>query len=517
MSDAGPPPLSRLLYLADQDTDEVYELYLATFSDALLGVQKISADIGSRWVRQFGWAPSGAHVFYTVSEAESFAIELYIVATDGTTVGEPVRVPVDLATSGDTVVGGIQAGKWSPDGSKLAFLAEEDEGLPQLFVVEPGSEQARRKLTTNGAGSYTWSPDSSQLAFLESGEISLVSADGGPITPAIDAPAVSGIEQLSWSPDGSHLSFVARTPASAIRQIYLVDVTGAPSTAVRLSPAEVDEYPGIIEAQWAPDGKRLLFSYDPNFILARRLYVVEIDNGRPGPASAVSESIAAQPYPVWSPDSRWIAFNGIDEGPLELYAVEVTPSVGMPAQVNPPLPPDGEVRESEAECAPMVWSRDTATLTYLAIQEADGSPALWTSEIVDGRPTEPVRMSAPAVDGAGVACPFSWSPVEPTLVYVANQEDRSVVELFAVEAANPASSTQVNGELVLDGDVVPEGILVRDAFRWSPSGDWIAYKADQDVNERFELYAVNRSDLGQSVPISSVTELGDVIRYVWAP
>ena len=47
-------------------------------------------------------------------------------------------------------------------------------------------------------------------------------------------------------------------------------------------------------------------------------------------------------------------------------------------------------------------------------------------------------------------------------------------ELYVVKADGTQSAVKINDPLISNGDVV--------AFSWSPSGDHIAYLADQDVD-----------------------------------
>jgi Tol biopolymer transport system component len=56
--------------------------------------------------------------------------------------------------------------RWSPDGTRIAFLSTRDGGAEEIYVMDSdGSNQ--RRLTTNDAfdGAPSWSPDGTQLVF----------------------------------------------------------------------------------------------------------------------------------------------------------------------------------------------------------------------------------------------------------------------------------------------------------------------------------------------------------------
>jgi Tol biopolymer transport system component len=529
-SDAGPPPLSRLLYLADQDEDQIYELYLAGLTDELLGSSKVNAPTGGLSVRALGWSPAGDHLFYTVSELGRSWIELYVVPVDGVSAGAPVRVAVDLARSeSDDVIGSIGPVRWSADGSRLAFLADETYQTRQLFVVTQDDWESPIPLTAGDVADFAWSPDGTSIAFrvatgdAEERGLFVVSRDGGQAA-RISGSEISQVPELSfweegygWSPDSRRIYIRGRTLASSVMQLYVAETPfGDGDPPVRVSPAEVDELLGVVEARWSPDSSKLAFLDDPLFDPDRRLYVVDLADGLADPQVDAIPAIGADPFARWSPDSRWLAFTGLDGGPTEMFVVDTTASPLDPAKVNPPLPPDGQVAAGGRECVSTVWSPDSALLTYEARQEVDQLGGVWSSDLSGGSPAPPVRMSGEAGERSGVACPPRWSPDGGTVVYASDAERDNVVELFLVDRSSPGSPAKVNGELIFDGDV-QDGYQQDLDFGWSPTGDWIAYRADQEVNERVELYAVRRTAPGQSVRVSSVVELGDVIDYAWAP
>ena len=108
----------------------------------------------------------------------------------------------------------------SPDGQRVAFVvtmlsAERDEYLSNIWVVDTAGGTPRR--FTTGPGRDTaprWSPDGARLAFIAEREprqkpqLYVIPADGG--EPVRLTTLSNGVADPLWSPDGSHLAFVSR-------------------------------------------------------------------------------------------------------------------------------------------------------------------------------------------------------------------------------------------------------------------------------------------------------------------
>ena len=94
---------------------------------------------------------------------------------------------------------------WSPDGSQLAFIGQDQSQLPYarhdagVFVVN--ADGSELKELTYGAGyrQVAWSPDGSRLAYLRSSLLFTMAADGS------DQHRVAGViapGTIAWNPVG---------------------------------------------------------------------------------------------------------------------------------------------------------------------------------------------------------------------------------------------------------------------------------------------------------------------------
>ena len=128
------PDGGRVLYLADQDTDDIVEL----FSVSPLGGPSIklnSALVANGDVRSDGlqFSPDGNFVLYSADQDTNEVVEIYRVATTG---GTPLKLNTPLA-SGRSVTPGSQ--RFSPNGSRVLYRADQNaDDVYEIFSVPSG-------------------------------------------------------------------------------------------------------------------------------------------------------------------------------------------------------------------------------------------------------------------------------------------------------------------------------------------------------------------------------------------
>jgi hypothetical protein len=120
----------------------------------------------------------------------------------------------------------------SPDGTRIAYLARDDDGVVQIFTVPP-TGGVPTQLTQGRwgiASSFTWSPDGRWIACVADGSVCHVDAsDGSPhrLTPPLRDDSTPRPEACVVSPDGTRIACVRRVPDGSGRihnQIFVVDV-----------------------------------------------------------------------------------------------------------------------------------------------------------------------------------------------------------------------------------------------------------------------------------------------------
>ena len=126
---------------------------------------------------------------------------------------------------------------WSPDGEKIAFASEGEDGNSQIYVMnaEDGSNVTR---LADGS-SPSWSPDGEKIAFSRDFDIYVMNSDGGGQTRL----TVDGREP-SWSPDGEKIAFASSrdvNPDFAGPEIYVMNAEDG-SNVSRLTDNDSNDF-----------------------------------------------------------------------------------------------------------------------------------------------------------------------------------------------------------------------------------------------------------------------------------
>jgi len=196
--------------------------------------------------------------------------------------------------------------RWSPDGTRLAYVAAES-GSAQLYVRWIGTgESARITGLPDSPGGLAWSPDGRRIAY------SMLVPDEAPKLGA--APPKP--EGAKWADPLQVIDKVTYRFDSAgylkpgYRQIFWVPADGGAPTQLTFGPTNAGG-----DVSWTPDGRSILFSADlsPNWQrepLQSEVYRVSIDGGTP---VALTNRDGPDNSPAVSPDGRHIAYVGFDD------------------------------------------------------------------------------------------------------------------------------------------------------------------------------------------------------------
>lgn len=242
--------------------------------------------------------------------------ELYVMNTDGSGLKRLTDTEADEWYP-----------SWSPDGRRIAFLAETP-GLPlyKVFVVDADGSNLTEVVGTNQPSSpvaYSWSPDGSKLALELSlnGESSVyvVNVDGTGLTDLAPGPRPAQSFDPRWSPDGSRIVFWGQNGAD--RALFFANPDGSDLT--RFSEDGT-------RASWSPNGTKLGYMYSVPGSGTSATHIMNPDGSELVNLTEILDMRLLLPsmqfgrsLVAWSPDSRMIAFGSDDEGDLDLYTTTI--------------------------------------------------------------------------------------------------------------------------------------------------------------------------------------------------
>ena len=291
---------------------------------------------------------SVAYVFGTVDQKRNRRVtSVWLIPSSGG--AQPRRLTMEGANA--------SAPRWSPDGTRLAFLSTrgEEGGRPQIFVLPMEGGEARQIThLRNGVQTYQWSPQGDRFAVVsQSGiydnvppadrksdvrhykTISYKFNDTGWfddkrshiwVVNAVDGSdkqLTSGDDwndgDPQWSPDGTRIAFVSdRTGKeyedSDNRDIWVIPAAGG--DLLRISDHPFDD----AQPRWSPDGRRIAFTGQNSKREHPRLYTAPASGGASEPAA---ENLDLIPAELSWPSPRELRFQTGTKGQLHLFKVDL--------------------------------------------------------------------------------------------------------------------------------------------------------------------------------------------------
>jgi len=383
-------------------------------------------------------SPDGRRVLFTVSSADwednTFDAELWLADS-----GE---APFPLTR---TEGGSSTHGRWSPDGSWIAFLADRGDGTQIWIVRVAGGEARPLTAVEDGVVSFEFSPDGGRMAVavtdpvdrhreqlehsygefaVEDGEFRMthlwlldvqaaLEDPGRAVIPGREETAPSDSDDrgdnpregsgsafqrltggtdftvvgYSWSPDGTAIAFAHAPDPRAESEYERTDISVIDLAAGTVRP--LVERPGPdSDPKWSPDGRKIVFATgngDPAYYVNQELAVVAADGGEP---QVITGSFDENPRPVaWQRDG--VLFSAIERTSIRLYRVD--PSTGAVA----PLEIDGAPR--------IIWSSHVSKNGLTTAFQGEGPDSLSEIYRLDSGAARPERLTRMTEQTAGWA------------------------------------------------------------------------------------------------------------------
>jgi Tol biopolymer transport system component len=454
----------RVVYRADQDADESFDLYSADAHGA--GAPLLLTARLPNVLPDFVFSPSGKQIVFQTRGAQ-FA--LHSVSAAG---GED---PIEL------------------DSSPVEF--------PFPFEVSPDGNRVVYRKSVVGANS--------PLRYFALRSASL---DGflPPITLHAAMPAGRTVTDFRLSADGRFAVFRADQGENGLFTLYRTPLDGSTAPlqldSPQISGGDVSSFQISSTSGTGRQRPRVVYLADRTVDGKNELYSVRLDGGnagRPDKLNAPLPTSGDVTGFVISADGRLVVYraNGASSGAFDLFSV---PSDGPRPALRRS---SGETRSDVVQLTTLPSSRRVETDFVLS---ADGTQVIYRANPTAGilelfrvpadGSAAPTPLSGTLSPGSDVTS-FALSPDQTTVVYLADPRSHDVIEPFAVPLAG--GPTVALDTMPTFGDV--------SSFRIDPESKRVAYLADRNADAVFELFAVPLDGSGPLERLSrALTAGGDV-------
>lgn len=255
------------------------------------------------------------------------------------------------------------------------------------------------------------------------------------------------------------------------REIYVMNIDGSQPVNLTQNLAE-DLYP-----VWSPTGEQILFVSDR--VGGRDLYLMDADGTN---VRRVFRKAAHREHPTWAPGGKQIAYEQLELGEWFIYVAKI----------------DGSNEEQMARGRQPAWSPNGAEIAFVLGGPGEQQIALFNLDEQHQMLLLPLNempwMSAPAWSAASDKLAFSWNknpvPIPPGAVpgrpFLIPREWRNKETIYIMDLAGTRKPVQIVGEA---GGRATTPV-------WAPRGNALVYQ--QEIDGHIQLFKIT---LGNRVPI----------------
>lgn len=474
-------PDDKVIFRADQTVDDQFELLVApddgsgapvhlsppgqnVLMNEFFTMQLTKRHAGLQVV------PGGAHAFYQTAEGgAAYALR---------------RIPLDGGSSIQLSTGQEVSGYWiRPDEGVVVFAAHLDPGIvigrEQVYAVPADGSSAPVLLDVTPPFDigFTYlldvrfTPDGTRALYttadyeddfthyvlrsvlLDGSQAAVTLTEGDDLVPAYDfAPDVSG------------------------GRIAYLD--GAQVQSVEADGSDVQ----LLSAALAAFGAPVVVGPDAVFATSTGLYRAPLD-GTGGPV-ALTTGLAVSRFVLANPTT--LVFHGGDG----LFAVPV--AGGSTVALDGP---------HGTTAIQLLASPDGQRVAFRLDRDTPGKTELYVVPVDGSQP--PLKINPPLIASGDVTTTL-FAPGGERLLYLADRTQDGQFELLSTPVSGGATA-QFHG-------VTPTGGFVGDVleFQATSDGDHVVYRADQDSDQVFDLFAVDGTGPGTPVNLTSLSSSGDV-------
>jgi dipeptidyl aminopeptidase/acylaminoacyl peptidase len=411
-------------------------------------------------------SPDGKQVVYVRNAMDIMSDRgrsaLWIVASDGS-----AHRALSMGSANES------SPRFSPDGTKLLYVASEDGSTQILLRWLDSGQTTRLTQLTESPRSLVWSPDGKWIAFsmhVPEPAKPFVKSPPRPRGAEWAEPA-RVIRKLNYRADGrGYLE-------DGYRQLFVLPVDGGTPRQVTSGPFQHNGTP-----VWTPDGKSLIFSanrheegeYEPR---NTDLYRATIEDGT---IVALTDRFGPDRSPTISPDGKQIAYLGYDD---RIQGYQVTKLYLSDVDGSSPRSVTDDLDRSAGQ---PIWAADGSGI-YFSYSDHGNTKIGFVSS--DGK----VTTLAADVGGTSLGRPYSSGSfsvaADGRFAYTLSRPDHPAdVAVGQAGSAEVRRLTHLNDDLLGHKRLAEvEEIWVDSSFDDRPIQAWIALPPGFDSKKKYPL------------------------------
>lgn len=490
---------NRVVYLADQDVNEQFELYSVHIS----GTNSVKLNHSLRYdedITDFEISSDGTKVVYSVDE------ELYYVPITG---GTPIRLNVPCESNNIRV--GSHHFLVSPDSSKIATY-----GDGKIFCI-PITGGTAIQLSLNShtitywRSFFTFTPDSEQVIYAANNNFFTVPAVGGTPSELIwgDIPSTETISSSMISPNGSYLIFrtVWIEGGDVYKELYSIPSTGGiPVSLSNGKVLELNSETSLLNFIISPNSSRIVYrSKNTPFSITSatryEIYSVPITGGNPiklngnllGSTTACSRIDTVSIRII----NGLVIYLACQDTPdiQELYSVPLTG--GTSTKLNHSLTPGKFI-------ARFITSPDGSRINFVVANVANylsDDTELYSALTISGAKTQ---LTVLQDTWNSIISDLNITPDNKQHIYMANQEQVDIYNIYKI-------SNKLGQPIRLNNSFLDQGVIVEDVptntqYKLTKDGLYLTYRSKQYSTNQTDLFSV-KLDTVISDTTSSITTI----------